>query len=138
MAGLAHIAGIDVSRTLATGAGAVVTGGTDLAGGAVIKHRHQPVGGDMAAIAGQCGGNMIDALASGNDRVMATLTAADGLGMIHGNQRQPGCIGMAGLTHIRSINVCGIFTRGMGAVMAGDAGIGNTSVIKFNFGPTCC
>ena len=46
----------------------------------VIKHRHQPVGDPVAAVAGQHGRDVVDALALGNDTVMTTLAGADDLG----------------------------------------------------------
>lgn len=115
----------------ARGDRAIVASGTHFdGGGRVIEHRHQPVGRRVASIAGQRRRNVIHTLAGRERRVVATLTTADGLGVVDGNQRYPRRVGVAGFAHITGIDVGVTFTDGGGSVVAGRTTIGNTDMIK--------
>ena len=81
--GLANVRGVDVRHTFARCQSAIVTGNTGFRRGAVIKHRHQPVGSDVASVARGRGRNMCRRFASGNDRVMTACASAGDLSVIH-------------------------------------------------------
>jgi hypothetical protein len=83
MAGLAHIGGIDVRCALASGVGVVVTCVARIRCGAVIKHRHQPIGRDMTAVTGKRRRNMGCPFPAGNYAIMTAFASTDDLGMIH-------------------------------------------------------
>ena len=126
MTGLAQIRAIDVCGPLARGARAIMTTATGVAGQAVIEYFHQPVGGSVAGVTGQRGGNMIHPLARGADSIVATLATANRLRVIHGNQRNPCRVAMAGLAQVRGVDVGGVLAGGDYPVMTTGTGIGNT------------
>lgn len=70
-----------------TGDHAIVTDGTGLGGGGVIKTTHRPGCRHMTAIAHQCGGQMVSTFAAGDHAIMTTLTNTQHLLMIHRGNR---------------------------------------------------
>ena len=130
--GLAHVAGSNVGWPLTCCVSAIMAGTARLRCGAVVKHRHQPIGRDMTAITGKCGGNMRGTLAGRDHAVMAAVAAADHLGMIdQWIHRRPGGGVMAGIANIGGIDVRGGLACRTHPVMTLDAGAGaNGTVIK--------
>ena len=112
MAGLAYIGGVDVRGALAGGGSAVVTGDTGIRGGSMIKCGHQPGRHQMTHLARFHRGHVGRPLAGGNHAIVTTFASTQHLIVIHYRHRQPTHGGMAGVTLIAGIDVCGAFAGG--------------------------
>ena len=135
MAGLTNRGGINMRRTFTRGTGTIMATRAGFAGQAVIEYWHQPITRGMASFASQRCRDVIQTLADRSRRVVATLTTAQSLSVIDGNQRKPCCVGVAGFTHIAGINVRGTFANGGHTVMASHTTVGNTGMIKGHDSP---
>lgn len=129
--GFAHIAGEDVTGGFTGGAGAIVAATARRRRGAVVKHRHQPVGGGMTNLACRRGRNVVAALACGNHPVMTGYAGAVDLRMIHSRiHRHPGSKHMTGFAQPGGINMRGRFAGSGNPIVAGRASLGEARVIK--------
>ena len=129
--GFAHIAGEDVLGIFAGGKGTLVTGTARRRRGAVIKHRHQPVGCGMTNLACRRGRNVVGALACGNRPIMTGFTGAIDLSMIHSRiHRHPRSKHMTGFAQPGSVDMRGRFTGGGNTIVTSRARLGDARVIK--------
>lgn len=75
---------------------------------------------------------------TGGDGIIMTIkTAANYLGVVNGNCRQPGAGVMTGFAQIRSGNMRGMFSCCIHAIMAGDTGLtAKGGMVKTGYYPT--
>ena len=131
MTGLAQIGSRDVSRALADGQSAVVASNTGFRHCRMTECGYEPVRAGMTGIASGDSRNMGYTLAGGDHTVMARLAGSQYFSMIHQRiHRCPGRKHVTGLTKIRGVDMRGALTRRGCAIVTGNAGVGNTAVIK--------
>lgn len=120
MTSLTYVGRIDMRHAFTRCRCTVVASDTGFRRGAVIKHRHQPVGGVMTAIASGSGWNMAAGFARGNHTIMTGCAGAGDLRMIHQRiDRRPGGAGVTRLTNTGGGNVCRPATGGNHTIVAG-------------------
>ena len=138
MTGVAHVCAVNVGRTLATGNAAIMAGdAVTRKCGMIRRTTHNnggPVCGNMASVTLLSGGKMCRPLALRDHTIMATRAHTNDLGMIHGGSGngcpyRELCLGVAGITHIGTVDVVGALGGGDSTVVATGTGTGNLVVI---------
>ncbi len=102
----------------------------------MIKYCGRPGHGAVAVVTSVAAGNMIRVFAGSDYAVMARITTAENLQVIHLRNRLPEIDAVAVFTHICGHNVFRATTRCFNAVVAADTTGGYVVVIELDVGPS--
>ena len=139
MTNLAGFCGGDMAGTLASRYHAVVAGGASTNNLGMIYPRHrQPAHRRMASITDIAAVDVSPSrvgLAGGNHSIVATLTGAHSLVVIHRACGRPGATAVAGLAHATSENMIRSLACGQAAIVTDNAALAGGAVIKHRHRP---
>lgn len=131
VAGFTEIVSVNMCRTFATGSNTIVAANAVVYDWPVIHGSRYPRTYAMAGITFRGGSDMCWTLTSRNHIVMATATYANDFIVIHGGgcNRYPRCGYMAGFTQISGVDVRGVLTGSLQAIVTGDTGLADYRVV---------
>lgn len=131
MTGFTQIAGGNVGTTFAAGIDAIMATETIIDNIDMINGCRYPCGSRVTGAAIFRGGYVVHGLARGPEAIMAKLTGAQHLRMIHRRYRRPGLRAglMTGITHIGGRQMVIGFTAGQRPIMTVNTGTDDLGVI---------